>query len=58
VVPHWIQNQAQGNVTRWYDNSGHYLPLDKQGAEMAHDIADSFLDCNLLTEIDVQKKGS
>ncbi|MHA1746086.1 MAG: alpha/beta hydrolase [Promethearchaeota archaeon] len=44
VVPHWIQNRSQGEVTlRWYDESGHCLPLDKQGPEMARDIAHFFL---------------
>jgi esterase/lipase len=43
VVPHWIQNRSQGKVTlRWYDESGHCLPLDTQGEEMAHDIAEFF----------------
>ena len=43
VVPHWIQDRSQGKVTlQWYDQSGHCLPLDKQGAEMARDIADFF----------------
>ncbi len=48
VVPHWIQNRAQGEVAlRWYDESGHCLPLDMQGTEMARDITEFFLDCNL-----------
>jgi len=56
VVPHWIQNRSQGKVTLlWYDKSGHYLPLDTQGSEMAHDITEFFLDCNRQTERKMQK---
>ena len=50
VVPHWIQERSQGEVTlRWYDESGHCLPLDTQGTEMARDIAEFFLYFKLHT---------
>lgn len=42
-----IQNKVKGPVqVRWFDKSGHTLPLDKQKEEVAEEIAQFFLQLN------------
>ncbi|MHA1672400.1 MAG: alpha/beta hydrolase [Promethearchaeota archaeon] len=44
IVPSLIQKNATGIVKiNWYDKSGHCMPLDIQGQEIASDIGDFFL---------------
>ena len=44
IVPSLIQKNATGPVKiNWYDKSGHCMPLDIQGPEIASDIADFFI---------------
>ncbi|MHA1611101.1 MAG: alpha/beta hydrolase [Promethearchaeota archaeon] len=44
IVPILIQKNAKGLVEiNWYDESGHCMPLDIKGKEIASDIADFFL---------------
>ncbi len=45
-VAKWIENEVQGPVEiRWFNDSGHTMPLDKQGPEVAESIADFFVKC-------------
>lgn len=44
IVPLLIQKYSNGPVKiNWYDKSGHCMPLDIQGKEIASDIADFFI---------------
>ncbi len=44
IVPSLIKKNATGPVEiNWYDKSGHCMPLDIQGQDIASDIADFFM---------------